>query len=309
MKFGILFSGQGAQYTNMGLDFMSDPIFASVITAASSATGLDLPQILTNEHDELNQTINVQPAIVAMSTGIFAMLKRDLPELAIGGALGLSLGEYSALIASQAIEFDQAMKLLQKRASYMQADSDQIATGMIAVLNPQLAKIQNLLANKEQVYLANYNTPKQIVIGGSPTHLVQVADEIKELALAKRVVELPVNGAFHTPFYATSSQKLSLDLAQAQFSDPMFPVVSNTTVDYFTGQNCSDVLAKQVCQPTHFGDCFDKLVRDQQITATLELGPGKTLTKFAKQIDRNLIQFSISNLAEYREFVEKAHER
>ena len=109
MYYGILFSGQGAQRSGMGVELMADSLFSRIVSWASDVCELDLLKIMKNEHNELNKTVYVQPAIVTVSYGIYQMLKRDLPQLPIKGMIGLSLGEYAALIASNSLSFEEGI--------------------------------------------------------------------------------------------------------------------------------------------------------------------------------------------------------
>ena len=175
MYYGILFSGQGAQRSGMGVELMADSLFSRIVSQASTICELDLLKIMKNEHNELNKTAYVQPAIVTVSYGIYRMLKRDLPQLSIKGMIGLSLGEYAALIASNALSFEEGIKLVADRARFMQQDADKEISTLAAVLDPQLQEIKELITaqqeNDQRVYIANYNSPRQIVVGGALTDL------------------------------------------------------------------------------------------------------------------------------------------
>lgn len=309
MKYAILFSGQGAQRPNMGVDLMADSLFSDTIDQASRATGLDLLTIMKSEHDELKQTVNVQPAIVAMSVGLYRMLKRDLPDLPVAGMVGLSLGEYSALLASEAVDFDSGMQLLADRAKYMQADADSTPSTMAAVLNPQVdglvALLKQLADSGEKVYPANFNSPRQVVIGGAAESVKKAGKLIKDQGLGKKVVQLRVSGAFHTPFFNTARGKMHDRLTKVTFKDPDVVVMSNTTSQPFTADNISSILERQLAVPTHFDACLKALIKDQGADRTLEIGPGKTLTGFARQIDRHLDRGHIATLSDYQQFVEE----
>lgn len=307
MKYAILFSGQGAQRPNMGVDLMADSLFSDTIDQASSATGLDLLTVMKSKNGELKQTVNVQPAIVAMSVGIYRMLKRDLPNLPIVGMVGLSLGEYSALMASSAIDFESGMKLLADRAKYMQADADREPSTMAAVLNPKVDGLVKLLKQMnddgERVYPANFNSPRQLVIGGSAESVTKAAQLIKDQGLGKKAVLLKVSGAFHTPFFNTARDKMHDRLQKVSFNDPQVTVMSNTTSQPFKADNISSILERQLAVPTHFDACLKALIDQYGADHTLEIGPGKTLTSFARQIDRHLDRSRIGSLKDYQQFV------
>ncbi|MEE5987540.1 ACP S-malonyltransferase [Ligilactobacillus equi] len=308
MKLGILFSGQGAQYSGMGLDFYAqDQLFAQKIDEASQITGLDLVKIFKNENAELDQTLNVQPALVAMSLGIYAMLKRDFPDLPVVGMTGLSLGEYSALHASGILSFADTMAVLKDRAQYMQADADAKESMMFALLGPDVTLVEQICAEistpEEPVAIANYNSKKQVVIGGSPVAVTAASEQLQNAGAAKKVVPLKVSGAFHTPLFQNSSQKLAQRFEGVTFNEPNVTVMSNTTAQPLKAVEAAQVMAKQVCQPTHFADCAAGLITAGADTF-LEIGPGQTLVKFAKVVDRKAQRFNIEKMEDYKAFCE-----
>lgn len=191
MYYGILFSGQGAQRSGMGVELMADSLFSRIVSWASDVCELDLLKIMKNEHNELNKTVYVQPAIVTVSYGIYQMLKRDLPQLPIKGMVGLSLGEYAALIASNSLSFEEGIKLVADRARFMQQDADREISTLAAVLDPQLQEIKELITaqqeNGQRVYIANYNSPRQIVVGGALTDLKATLKRWKKTSLLKEL--------------------------------------------------------------------------------------------------------------------------
>ena len=306
MKLGILFSGQGAQYTGMGLDFYEkDQLFAQKIDEASQITGLDIVAILKNEHNELDQTLYVQPALVAVSLGIYAMLKRDFKDLPIVGMTGLSLGEYGALAASGMLSFAQTLAILKDRAIYMQADADANESMMAALLGPDIAKVQAICSEistpTNPVAIANYNSKKQVVLGGTPSAVKVACQKLVDEKAAKKVVPLNVSGAFHTPLFQKASQKLAMRFSEETFNEPEVLVMSNTTAQPLTAAQAKEVMAQQVCQPTHFADCVQGLVQ-AGVDTFLEVGPGQTLVKFAKVVDRKAQRFNIEKMEDYMAF-------
>lgn len=310
MKFGVLFSGQGAQKAGMGCDFLADPLFKETIAEASEAARLDLVQVFKSEHGELDQTKYVQPALVAFEAALWKLIERDA-DLDVAGMAGLSLGEYGALLASGALAWPAGIALVASRGEYMQADSDRVASTMAALLKPNLAKLEAAVKRDQaagwQVYVCNYNSPKQVVVGGSRQDLPKLLDQVAEEQLAKRAIELNVAGAFHTPLYQNSAQKLHDRLKGVEFRDPAVPVVSNTLAAPFAGERLAEVLEVQLARPTHFDACVKYLLDQGKIEATLEVGPGQTLTKFAKAQKRDLKQFSVGTWPEYEKFVEAAN--
>lgn len=310
MKLAILFSGQGSQFTDMGLDFYQEsPIFKDCVDKASEIADFKITSVFANDGDKLSETKYIQPAIVAMSIGIWKMLQNTLGDkLAVEGMVGLSLGEYSALIASQKLSFSDGMSVLKDRAIYMQDDANKVDNKMAAIIDPQIEVIEKLCTDYPNVYVANYNTPKQLVIGGDGEELVDVVDKIDSLNAAKKIVELKVSGAFHTPLFTNASQKMKKKLSNVTFTEGSNLVVSNTTMRPFEKDSLAEILAKQIIKPTHFGECVQYLIDNKKIDTVLEIGPGKTLSKFTKQIDKSIKRYHISKLSDFKKFIDSVKE-
>lgn len=310
MKLAILFSGQGSQFTDMGLDFYQEsPIFKDCVDEASEIADFKITSVFANDGDKLSETKYIQPAIVAMSIGIWKMLQNTLGDkLAVEGMVGLSLGEYSALIASQKLSFSDGMSVLKDRAIYMQDDANKVDSKMAAIIDPQIEVIEKLCTDYPNVYVANYNTPKQLVIGGDGEELVDVVDKIDSLNAAKKVIELKVSGAFHTPLFTNASQKMKKRLSNVAFTEGSNLVVSNTTMRPFEKDSLAEILAKQIVKPTHFGECVQYLIDNKNIDTVLEIGPGKTLSKFTKQIDKSIKRYHISKLSDFKKFIDNVKE-
>lgn len=307
MKIGILFSGQGAQFTGMGMDFYKESeFFRSQIEKFNSYSERNLPELFQNQHHELEQTRNVQPAIVAMSLALFRLLQQDIQQLEVAGMIGLSLGEYSALLAAGAFETGTGMQLLQARADYMQEDADRVLGAMAAVMkaDPQkVAEICRQAATKEQfVGIANYNSPKQLVIGGEKAAVGRAVELLKAAGI-KRVIPLKVNGAFHTPLFKETSRKLTENLHNTAVLAWTIPVISNTTGKPFTRVDLKNTLAQQVIKPTHFAEGLNYLCANYQPDLLVELGPGKTLTRFAKQTVTEIPAVSVENWQQYQQLI------
>lgn len=291
----------------MGLDFLADPLFKETIDQASQACGLDLPEIWRNEHGQLDETRYLQPALVAFEYGIWKMLARDT-DLPVCGLAGLSLGEYGALLASGCLTWPAGLALVADRGEYMQLDSEKTASGMLALTKPDIPGLEDFLQKKQlagqAVYLANYNSPKQVVVGGEKRLLPELGQEITDLKLAKRAIPLDVAGAFHTPLYQSASRKMGQRLKNEIFNAGTYPVISNTTRKPFVKEDLAKILEIQLMVPTHFAACVKGLLVSG-MTASLEIGPGHALSAFAKQMDKSLKTWQVGSFAEYQQFVEE----
>lgn len=308
MKYGLLFSGQGAQRPGMGIDFLADPLFKRIVEEASAASELDLVTVMKGENGELSATRLVQPALATVSYGIYRMLVRDL-ELPVAGMVGLSLGEYPALFAAGAVDFASGMALLAARARYMEEDALTRRSGLLALIDYQPRVVDKLLeAAKDAgwpVDVANYNSPRQMVVGGAPAALADFAARVTQSGAAKRAVALKVAGAFHTPFFNGARTKMGPRLAKVAFQTPRVPVYSNTLRRPFTKENLPGVLARQLAVPTHFGAALAALVEDTGTSTTIEIGPGKVLSRFARQVTPSLHCHHVGTMKDYQTLVQE----
>lgn len=299
MKLGYLFSGQGSQFKEMGQDlYKAEPVYKDTVDEAAEILGMDLANSAVFDDPD-----NVQVAILTMSTGIFRLLNQDLGNPV--AAAGLSLGEYSALVAASAISFDDALPLVHDRSQYMDEAGKANPGVMAAVLNADSEVLTTALkvgSEAGRVYPANYNTDSQVVIGGDEAGVNAASTYLKEHGV-KRVVPLKVAVASHTPLMSSAADKLGLRLENVDLSEPAFPVISNTTSTPFTLSDVKDVLKRQLVNPTHFSDGV-QAITDLSADTLVEIGPGTTLTKLAKKINRGVDTYhvdSVETLAELRE--------
>lgn len=302
MPLGIIFSGQGAQKSKMGLDFYDDPLFAKLLNNASDISGLNMLKILENEDNELTETINLQPTLTTLNYGIYRMLKRDIFDIRVSCMAGLSLGEYSALIASNALSFKQGIKLLVDRGKYMQEASNANAGKMVALIKPKLNEIVQI-CDLCKVEIANYNSPKQLVIGGKDSQVDFAKKIIIERKAALKIIDLEVSGAFHTSLFSNVQKQLEKRLKNIKFDDPQIPVISNTIVENFHKESIKEVLSKQVANPTYFEKDIKLMKSTYGLTHIVQIGPGKALSSFVKQMSLGIKTYNISNIKEYINFL------
>lgn len=293
MKLAYLFSGQGKQFPQMGQDlYAQEPLYRQTIDQAADVLALDLKDASIFDDPQ-----NVQVAILAMSVGLYRVLAQDLPLPA--GMLGLSLGEYSALVAAKALDFETSLKLVQDRSRYMAQAAEQNPGVMAAALKTNydlVAQACEAAQKVGKVYPANYNTPEQVVIGGEATAVAEATRYLKANGI-KRVVPLKVSVASHTPLMQPASDLLATRMASVTFTQPAVPVFSNTTTAPFTAASVKDTLISQLVQPTHFSTCLQKLA-EVKPDALIELGPGETLTHFAgKTLGRDLASYHVDSMA------------
>lgn len=283
MKLAFLYAGQGSQHAGMGQDlYEAYPLFRQILDDAP--VDFDLKKLcFEGPEDRLSQTRYTQPCMVAFAAGITALLKeRGITPLA---AAGLSLGEYSALQAAGVFTPREAIALAAFRGKAMEEAAQGMESAMYAVLNLDrntLEEVCRKASEKGPVYLANYNCPGQIVIGGSR----EGAEEACRLALeagARRCLPLKVSGPFHTPLMAPAGKALEEHFAGLSFGEMAFPVYFNCLGRPKTAEETiPQLLVRQVQTSVYMEDTIRHMA-DAGIDTIVEVGPGKALSGFVKK--------------------------
>jgi [acyl-carrier-protein] S-malonyltransferase len=306
MKLAMLFPGQGSQAVGMLKGYEGLPELAAVRAEAAAVLGSDFVRLLDEGPAEnLNQTVNTQPAMVTAGYAAYRAWR------ALGGVqpavlAGHSLGEYTALVAAGAIAFRDCLPLVRFRAQSMQEAVPEGKGAMAAILMLEDAKVVEACAEAGgEVQAVNFNAPGQVVIAGSPDGVASAGVHAKELG-AKKVISLPVSGAFHTPFMTPARDRLRKAIAQASPRDTEVPIVSNVDARaHHTGAEWSSLLSAQLSSPVRWKHCLLTMA-GAGVDSFAELGPGGVLTGMAKRTVATARTFSAAvpdDLDQLLEFV------
>jgi|SRR5690554_1136070 len=293
MKQAYVFPGQGAQFTGMGKDlFDSNEQAKALFKKADEVLGFEISKIMFEGSDEeLKQTKVTQPAVFIHS--VVAYLCADATQPV--ATAGHSLGEFSALVAAGALSFEDALKLVSKRALAMQKACELQPSTMAAILGLEDAVVEDICAQitDEVVVPANYNCPGQLVISGSVPGVELACEKLLE-AGARRALMLPVGGAFHSPLMEPAREELAAAIEETEFNTPNCPIYQNVDgLPYSDPKKIKENLINQLTAPVRWTQTVENMTADG-INSFVESGPGKVLQGLIKKVDRKLETAGIS---------------
>jgi [acyl-carrier-protein] S-malonyltransferase len=282
-----VFPGQGSQFIGMGKElYDKSSIAKDLFESANKILGFDITEIMFNGSDEdLKKTNVTQPAIFLHSVARALTLEYFKPEMVAGH----SLGEFSALVANQALTFEDGLKLVAKRADAMQKACEESPSTMAAILGLEDQIVADICASimDEIVVPANYNCPGQIVVSGSNVG-VDIACEKLTKAGARRALKLPVGGAFHSPLMEPAKLELEKAIHDTTVSKPICPIYQNVTAQIVSNPDIikSNLIA-QLTAPVKWTQTVNAMLRDGATSFT-EIGPGRVLSGLIKKVNRQV---------------------
>jgi [acyl-carrier-protein] S-malonyltransferase len=297
IKTGFIFPGQGSQKIGMGYDiYQNHSESREIFDIASDALGMDMAKLcFEGPEEELRKTVNAQPAILTASIALYkAMQKKGMEAQVMAGH---SLGEYSALVAAEAIDFIDAVRIVVLRGKYMQEAVPLGEGGMLAVLGLDISVIHEVCLEisqkKGNVEAVNLNSPGQVVIAGDNISLSAAAERLAALG-ARRCIPLPVSAPFHSSLMKSAGESLKSDLALINIKKPTVPVLSNVTAEYHNSEDILKLLINQVSSPVRWEECVRKMIADG-VGRFVEVGPGKVLSGLIKKIDSQVETFNVED--------------
>ncbi|MGB1294812.1 MAG: ACP S-malonyltransferase [Flavobacteriales bacterium] len=287
MKKAYVFPGQGAQFIGMGKDLYDhSPVAKDMFEKANEILGFRITDIMFDgTAEELKQTKVTQPAIFLHSTILATVLGDSFTPTAVAGH---SLGEFSALVASKVLDFENGLKLVSQRANAMQKACEAQPSTMAAVLGLEDAVVENACNEIDGVVVAaNYNCPGQLVISGEIEAIEKACEILKEKG-ARRALVLPVGGAFHSPLMEPAREDLAKAIENTTFNTPICPVYQNVKASGVTDANeIKENLISQLTAPVKWTQTMIQMIEDG-IESFTEVGPGKVLQGLVKKVDRKM---------------------
>lgn len=287
MKKAYVFPGQGAQFSGMGKDLYDNSETAKqLFIKANDILGFDISNIMFNGSDEdLKQTKVTQPAIFLHSVILAKCLGDNFAPAMVAGH---SLGEISALVANETLDFESGLRLVHKRALAMQDACEKQKSTMAAILGLEDADVEKICAEIDGIVVAaNYNCPGQLVISGETKAVEDACAKLLE-AGAKRALMLPVGGAFHSPLMEPAREELAKAILETEFKSPKCPIYQNTTAKAVTDpEEIKRNLIDQLTAPVKWTQTMQQMIADGA-TEIVEVGPGKVLQGLFKKVDRAL---------------------
>ena len=305
MKISLIFPGQGSQFVGMGKDF-----YDSFNTAKDVYSELDntlnrpLSEIIfSGSEDELRNTINSQPSIMATSIAIYNTIMKEglIDKNLIKYVAGHSLGEYSSLVVNESLSVEDSVKLLDIRSKAMQESMPIGTGGMVALIGKTLIEVEEILPEIQKIgkiFIANDNADGQVVLSGEIRVIKYICENYKKFKI-KRAVQLPVSAPFHCELIQSASIKLKNEIAGQKFNNFIFPLYSNVTAEPCDNETVKDLLVRQIINRVRWKESVENMIRDG-VDYFIEIGPGNVLTNLLKRINKEVRAVSVGTVEDLK---------
>lgn len=298
MSLGVLFPGQGSQFVGMGSDLF-DACPDLLGERSDVVLGWSLRKIcLDGPEDALTRTEHAQPALFALGFALWQLLSEA--GLRPDGAAGHSLGEYTAITAAGALDFDTALGVVAKRGAAMATAADVEPSGMAALIGASEEQAEAVATQRRadggRLQVANINAPGQVVVAGSAGDIEWLTTNAKDLGV-RRAIPLKVAGAFHSSFMEPAAEEVAAALAGVEVGDLAFPVWSNTTAGVHESEHLTQLLVRQVVSPVRFGESLRNMA-ESGIDTFVHVGPGDVTAGMARRAVPDAEVLTISTVAD-----------
>ena len=307
-KIAMIFAGQGSQAVGMGKDFYENSDIAKeMFKKAGERIGVDFEALIFEENDKLGQTAYTQPAILLVQMVAYRLFKEACPDVKAELFLGHSLGEFSALCASGAIDYIDAVELVHKRGAFMQSACDAIEAGMMAIVGLDDAAVEKVCADAQsqgkKVWPANYNQDGQLVVAGMKADLASLEQTFKD-AGAKRAILLDMSVASHCELLSPAQAPLA-ELMSGMIKDEFSaPIISNvTTKPYSTKDEAVSLLKDQLVKPVKYKQSIQAIA--DSVDIAIEFGNGVVLKGLNRRIAKELTTLNVSDMASLSKVTEE----
>lgn len=307
-KIAMIFAGQGSQAVGMGKDFYENSDIAKeMFTKAGERIGVNFKELIFEENEKLGQTAYTQPAILLVQMIAYRLFKEKCPDVKAELFLGHSLGEFSALCASGAIDYVDAVELVHNRGAFMQSACDEVEAGMMVLVGLDDESVEKVCADAQadgkKVWAANYNQDGQIVVAGMKSDLQSLEQTFKD-AGAKRALLLDMSVASHCEILSPAQEPLA-ELMEKMVKDNFeAPIISNvTTKPYSSKDEAVTLLKEQLVKPVKYKQSILAIAED--VDMAIEFGNGITLKGLNRRIAKSLKTLNISDMASLEKVAEE----